>query len=89
MTYLLKMVQHTKFSEKNDGVNGVKDAFQDYVGIGEDHSMSFESKDVLHLAVEGVSFTAHETRTNGKESLSLTDLIQLTFFKRLFGWFPY
>ena len=65
IAYLMKMVQQTKSMEKNEAVNGVKDNQQDYIGIGDDHSMSFEGKDVVDLAVEGVSLVVPEKQANG------------------------
>lgn len=37
----------------------------DFVGVDADHSMSFDMKDVLHMAVEGVTLGGVERRTNG------------------------
>lgn len=65
MSYLLKMVQHTKRIGKNEVVNGIRDSPKEYVGVGDDYPMSFEAKDVLDLAVEGVKVLDHERQLNG------------------------
>ena len=52
-SYVLKMVQQTK---NRSEVNGVKEGSEEYTGIGDDHSMSFDVKDVMDLAVEGIAF---------------------------------
>lgn len=70
ISYLLKMVQQTKAADKTDTTNGVKDTSMDYIGVGEDHSMSFEGKDVLNVAVDGVIFSAQEKQQNGMEKRS-------------------
>ena len=62
--YVLKMVQKIKSGEKTE-VNGSQDILNEYVGVGEDHTMSFESKDVVSLAVEGVTFDGREKPQNG------------------------
>ena len=66
--YLLKMVQQTKHAEKCEGANGVKDVPHDYIGAGEDHSMSFEFKDVIDFAVEGAVISTEEKQQNGNYS---------------------
>jgi hypothetical protein len=60
--YLLKMVQQSY--NKGDTVRG-KDYPEEYIGIGHDHAMSFDTKDVAALAVEGVIFNAREKSQNG------------------------
>lgn len=52
-SYLLKMVQQIK---NRSEANGVKEGSEEYTGIGDDHSMSFDVKDVMDLAVEGIVF---------------------------------
>lgn len=52
-SYLLKMVQQTK---NRSEANGVKEGLEDYAGVGDDHSMSFDVKDVIDLAIEGIVF---------------------------------
>jgi len=63
--YLLKMVQHVRSGERSE-VNGVREILEGYAGVGEDHSMSFETKDVIHLSVEGVVINMQDKRPNGK-----------------------
>ena len=63
--YLLKMVQQTKHAEKIEGANGIKEIPQDYVGMGEDHSMSFDFKDVFDFAVEDAPISTQEKQQNG------------------------
>lgn len=52
-SYLLKMVQQTK---NRSEANGVKEGSEEYVGVGDDHSMFFHVRDVMDLAVEGIVF---------------------------------
>ncbi|KAL8970783.1 MAG: hypothetical protein Q9183_001361 [Haloplaca sp. 2 TL-2023] len=59
--YLLKMVQKVRSSE----ANGIHENHGEYIGSGEDHAMSFELKDVVHLAVDGVNFDVHGKAPNG------------------------
>ncbi|KAL8740339.1 MAG: hypothetical protein Q9190_006949 [Brigantiaea leucoxantha] len=66
------MVQKIKSGEKTE-VNGSQDILNEYVGVGEDHTMSFESKDVVSLAVEGVTFDGREKPQNGVNSGFRTD----------------
>lgn len=46
-------------------VNGVKDNTDDYIGVGDEHALSFDIKDVIDLAVEGVMFNSREKSQNG------------------------
>ena len=62
--YLLKMVQKTLVSDKGEA-NGVDETYNDYVGSGEDHAMTFDFKDVVHLAVNGVTFDIRDKALNG------------------------
>ena len=64
--YLLKMVQHVKSEEKCEA-NGIQECTGDYIGVGEDHAMSFDIKEVVDLAVEGVAFDARDKPQNGME----------------------
>ena len=63
-SYLLKMVQQV--SGPKTETNGVHEVSADYVGIGEDHAMSFDTKEVIELSVEGVSFGGLDRKQNGK-----------------------
>lgn len=63
--YLLKMTRQTKHADRNEGANGVKDVGQEYVGAGEDYSMTFEFKDVIDFAVEGAALAIQAKLQNG------------------------
>jgi hypothetical protein len=63
--HLLKMVQRKKLSEKGE-MNGVEDVSSVFVGTDEDHIMSFDFKDVLDFAVDGVQFGTQDKQQNGK-----------------------
>lgn len=62
--YLLKMVQKVRSNDKVEP-NGSPDTCGDFIGSGEDYDMSFGTKDVVHLAVDGVSFDIREKAQNG------------------------
>lgn len=62
--YLLKMVQ--QISGPKTEVNGVHEVSADYIGIGEDHAMSFDAKEVIELFVEGVAFGGLDKKQNGE-----------------------
>ncbi|KAL8646566.1 MAG: hypothetical protein Q9210_006062 [Variospora velana] len=62
--YLLKMVQKVRASDKTEP-NGSPDTYGDFIGSGEDYAMSFDTKDVVHLAVDGVTFDISERAQNG------------------------
>ena len=47
-------------------VNRTQENFCDYIGIGEDYAMTFDVKDVIDLAFEGVIFSAQNAMANGK-----------------------
>lgn len=66
LAYLLKMVQQV--NNKGDA-NWAKETSEEYIGIGEDHAISFDIKEVVDLAVEGVLFNSREKSQNGKCSL--------------------
>ncbi|MCJ1229114.1 hypothetical protein MMC12_005779 [Toensbergia leucococca] len=70
--YLLKMVQHVKSEEKCEA-NGIQECTGDYIGVGEDHAMSFDIKEVVDLAVEGVAFDARDKPQNGSVGGFRTD----------------
>lgn len=61
-SYVLKMVQQTK---NRSEANGVKEGSEEYAGIGDDHSMSFDVKDVMDLAVEGIVFNQPNKLSTG------------------------
>ena len=64
-TYLLKMVQQVRSSNKGEN-NGSQDSLGEYMGIGEEHSMSFDIKEVASLAVDDVTFDHREKTQNGR-----------------------
>ena len=64
-SYLLKMVQQLKHGDKSEGANGIKNSSQDFVGVGDDYSMSFDFKDVVDFAVDGAHISATEKQPNG------------------------
>ncbi|KAL9131788.1 MAG: hypothetical protein Q9217_000393 [Psora testacea] len=70
--YLLKMVQRIRHVNKTE-MNGVREAMSDYDGVGDDHTMSFNTRDVIDLAVEGVTITTQEKRANGATTGFRTD----------------
>ncbi|KAI4174549.1 MAG: hypothetical protein LQ348_006362 [Seirophora lacunosa] len=70
--YLLKMVQKVRSNDKVEP-NGSPDACGDFIGSGEDYDMSFGTKDVVHLAVDGVSFDIREKAQNGQTGGFRTD----------------
>lgn len=63
--YLLKMVRQIKNTEKGQA-NGVQEDTAAYVGIGEDHDMTFNVKDVTELAVDGVQLGSQDKYQNGE-----------------------
>ncbi len=82
--YLLKMVQQVRSGNKND-VNGNHEASGEYVGIGEEHSMSFDVKEIADLAVDNVTFDHRHKSQNGRCSLAVihVNLLKRTYrFKR-------
>ena len=62
--YLLKMVQLVKRGDRNE-VNGVRENGQGYLGVGQEHSMSFKMKDVVDISFEAISFGPQDRRGNG------------------------
>ena len=63
--HMLKMVQQMKSVGKGESNGAHEDSFA-YVGAGEDHAMSFDFKDVIDLAFEGVPFGTPEKIQNGR-----------------------
>ena len=45
--------------------NGVKDGSEDYIGVGDEHAMTFDIKEVIHLGVQSVGFNALDDSQNG------------------------
>lgn len=60
----MKMVQLLKPVGKGE-YNGVKDDTEPYVGVGADHAMAFEIKDVNDLTVEGIEIGVRDKLQNG------------------------
>ncbi|KAL9033636.1 MAG: hypothetical protein Q9214_007419, partial [Letrouitia sp. 1 TL-2023] len=70
--YLLKMVQKIKSGVKSEANTG-PEPLNEYTGIGEDHAMSFDLKDVVDLAVEGATFAGRDKPQNGLHAGFRTD----------------
>ena len=70
-------------------INGVKDGLEDYIGVGDEHAMSFDIKEVIHLGVQRVGFNARDDSQNGNHFRNLLDVIFLTTGVRLQCWFSY
>ncbi|KAL6715035.1 poly(A)-binding protein binding protein [Lecanora helva] len=70
--YLLKMVQKTRPAGKAEA-NGVREESDGFVGVGEDHAMSFDVKDISGLTVEGVDIGAQDRLPNGSTAGFRTD----------------
>ena len=62
--YLLKMVQQIKYGNKTE-INGAREPASDFIGVGEDHAISLNTKDVVDLCVDGVTITTLDKRPNG------------------------
>ena len=62
------MVQQIKTTNKSE-VNGAQDDMGALLGVGEDHTMSFDVQDVTDLAVEGVGLAAQDKHQNGNNLL--------------------
>ena len=75
-TYILKMAQQIKSTEKSE-VNGAQDDMGVFVGVGEDHIMLFDVQEVTDLAVEGVGFGSQDRQQNGNNLSSRTKCITL------------
>ena len=62
--YLMKMVQ--KIKPRRGEVNGANEGSEIFVGVGEDHAMSFDVKDVSDLTIQGFDLDAQEKLQNGR-----------------------
>lgn len=78
--YLLKMVQLVNNRGK---VNGVKDNSEEYIGVGDEHAMSFDLKEVIHLAAAEVGFNARDKSQNGDCLRSFSNFPSLIISSRL------
>ncbi|KAI9811605.1 MAG: hypothetical protein M1827_005354 [Pycnora praestabilis] len=73
MTYVLRMVKRIK-SAGEEQVNGSVDAGNEFVGVGPDHTMTFEIKDVVEFAVGNVGLNDPVSKTqNGLLTQFKTD----------------
>ncbi len=73
---------------KGDSTRG-NEHIEEYIGVGHDHAMSFDTKDVAVLAVEGIIFNAREKPLNGEcWSMSLRALA-LMIMNRCYYWLSY
>ncbi|KAI9819429.1 MAG: hypothetical protein M1832_003992 [Thelocarpon impressellum] len=71
--WTVKMARQTK-SATHGQANGASDIASEYVGVGAEHVMSFETKDVADFAVDGVTFHDAPSRApNGVSSGFRTD----------------
>lgn len=59
------MVQRLKPSVRGEA-NGVRGDSEVLMGVGEDHAMSFDFKDINALTVEGVNVVTQDNLSNGK-----------------------
>ena len=84
-TYVIKMARQTKSASRRQA-NGVSDAAADYVGTGSEHLMSFEMKDVVDLAVGGVTFTDTPNKSQNGMRVSACHDQQLTHDIRRVFW---
>lgn len=79
-SYLLKMVQQLVGRGET---NGVKDVSEDYIGVGDEHAMTFDIKDVIHLAVEDVGFNVRDDSQNGNHLLNFLHFLIVIAMSRL------
>ncbi|KAI4156972.1 MAG: hypothetical protein L6R39_000882 [Caloplaca ligustica] len=70
--YLLKMVHKIRSADKAEA-NGSTETNGEFIGSGEDYAMSFDTKDVVHLAVDGVTFDVRDKAQNGQAGGFRTD----------------
>ena len=84
--YLLKMVQQVL---SRGETNGVKDISEDYIGVGDEHAMTFDIKEVIDLAVESVGFNARDDSQNGDRPCLLHHFLVLNILSRLQYKLPY
>ena len=75
-TYILKMAQQIKSTEKSE-VNGAQDDMGVFAGVGEDHIMLFDVQEVTDLAVEGVALGVQDKHQNGNSLPSRIKCITL------------
>ena len=68
--YLMKMVEQVKSGTKAES-NGIQDCSGGFIGSGDDFAMSFDTKEVTDLAVEGITFDSLHKMPNGGSPLLL------------------
>ncbi|MCJ1482479.1 hypothetical protein MMC06_002644 [Schaereria dolodes] len=68
--YLFKMVQAI---DTKSGLNGDRSTVADYIGVGEDHAMSFDAKDVGSLVLAKFALNPREKPQNGSVAGFRTD----------------
>ena len=83
--YILKMVQHIKAGNRGEA-NGVLDSSTSYIGRGEDYAMTFDTKEVVNLAIEGIVFDGQPKLQNGGSLLAeFPDLYTNAFARLVWG----
>ncbi|KAK4695651.1 hypothetical protein P7C71_g2136, partial [Lecanoromycetidae sp. Uapishka_2] len=70
--YLFKMVRQIKNGEKGQA-NGVQENATAYLGVGEEHDMTFNVKDIIELAVDGIQSIGQDRHQNGSTAAFRTD----------------
>ena len=87
--YLMKMVEQVKSGTKTEP-NGNQCCSEGFIGRGEDFAMSFDTKEVTDLAVEGITFDSQHKMQNGGSPLLLNHHgISADTHNRLFYRLPY
>lgn len=69
--------------------NGVKDVSEDYIGVGDEHAMMFDIKDVIHLVADGVAFNVRDDSQNGNDPHHFLHFLILTMVSRIQYRLPY
>lgn len=69
--------------------NGVKDMSEDYIGVGDEHAMTFDIKEVIDLAVEEVGFNTRDDSQNGNDLRHFLHFLILTMVSRVQYRLPY
>ena len=86
--YILKMVQQIKAGNRGEA-NGVLDNSTSYIGRGDDYAMTFDTKEVANLAIEGIVFDGQQKLQNGGSPLAEFHDTYTNAFGRLFWGVPY
>lgn len=69
--------------------NGVKDVSEDYIGVSDEYAMTFDFKEVIHFAVEGVGFSSQDDSQNGNHLGNYLRILMLTALSRFQYRLPY